>query len=186
MSRRTSVSSTASVAGQPSSATLPNISRSSTSYSRKTKAKPLAASRSRSSTYVNDHLDNSNRPNARRASASYSAKPVLSIGTTTPKFEPWSPPLSPMLEQHHIIKAYASLPSSPRLSSATLAVIPVTPVKVDTPPFSLWEYLREELLATDFDSHQELKWERVSNFLSIPIGVEKVRDCELWIHTSWP
>ena len=35
----------------------------------------------------------------------------------------------------------------------------------DDPPFSLWDYLREELLATDFDSHQELKWERVSNLL---------------------
>jgi hypothetical protein len=43
-----------------------------------------------------------------------------------------------------------------------------------TPPFSLWDYLREELLATDFDSHQELKWERVSNFLSIPVAIEKV------------
>jgi hypothetical protein len=42
-------------------------------------------------------------------------------------------------------------------------------------PFSLWDYLREELLATDFDSHQELKWDRVSNFLSIPVAVEKVR-----------
>ncbi|EIN11380.1 DUF747-domain-containing protein [Punctularia strigosozonata HHB-11173 SS5] len=42
------------------------------------------------------------------------------------------------------------------------------------PPFSLWDYLREELLATDFDSHQELKWERVSNFLAIPWAVEKI------------
>ncbi|KIM31638.1 hypothetical protein M408DRAFT_317895 [Serendipita vermifera MAFF 305830] len=40
-------------------------------------------------------------------------------------------------------------------------------------PFSLWDYLREELLATDFDSHQEMKWERVSNFLNIPFAVEK-------------
>lgn len=46
------------------------------------------------------------------------------------------------------------------------------------PPFSLWDYLREELLATDFDSHQELKWERVGNFLSMPVAIEKVRgDC---------
>ena len=45
----------------------------------------------------------------------------------------------------------------------------------EPPPFSLWDYLREELLATDFDSHQELKWERVSNFLSMPIAIEKVR-----------
>ncbi|KAF9462279.1 eukaryotic membrane protein family-domain-containing protein [Collybia nuda] len=41
-------------------------------------------------------------------------------------------------------------------------------------PFSLWDYLREELLATDFDSHQELKWDRVSNFLSIPLAMEKI------------
>ncbi|KDQ57592.1 hypothetical protein JAAARDRAFT_58180 [Jaapia argillacea MUCL 33604] len=42
------------------------------------------------------------------------------------------------------------------------------------PPFSLWDYLREELLATDFDEHQEMKWDRVSNFLSIPLAVEKI------------
>nr|GAT57669.1 predicted protein [Mycena chlorophos] len=41
-------------------------------------------------------------------------------------------------------------------------------------PFSIWDYLREELLATDFDSHQELKWDRVSNFLSIPLAIEKI------------
>jgi len=41
-------------------------------------------------------------------------------------------------------------------------------------PFSIWDYLREELLATDFDSHQELKWDRVSNFLSIPVAIEKI------------
>lgn len=76
---------------------------------------------------------------------------------------------------------YASLPPSPTGMS------PTTPRPLDTPiyapspmtqsyepPFSLWEYLREELLATDFDSHQELKWERVSNFLSIPLAMEKV------------
>jgi hypothetical protein len=45
-------------------------------------------------------------------------------------------------------------------------------------PFSLWDYLREELLATDFDSHQELKWERVSNFLSMPLAMEKVPSSE--------
>lgn len=45
--------------------------------------------------------------------------------------------------------------------------------EVYTRPFSLWDYLREELLATDFDSHQELKWDRVSNFLSIPVAIEK-------------
>lgn len=94
------------------------------------------------------------------------------------------------------IKAYASLPPTPRLSDGSredhklkgnVEILnedgrrdpeqersPVSDVIREAPPFSLWEYLREELLAADFDSHQELKWERVSNFLSIPVGVEKV------------
>ncbi|KAJ3535704.1 hypothetical protein NM688_g6938 [Phlebia brevispora] len=46
--------------------------------------------------------------------------------------------------------------------------------EVNAPPFSIWDYLREELLATDFDSHQELKWERVGNFLSMPLAIEKI------------
>lgn len=86
--------------------------------------------------------------------------------------------------------AYASLPPTPiepsRPFSPPTPVSPISPVFQDTSsvqlehepfdaPFSLWDYLREELLATDFDSHQELKWERVSNFLSIPLAMEQVR-----------
>ncbi|PWN51695.1 DUF747-domain-containing protein [Violaceomyces palustris] len=41
-------------------------------------------------------------------------------------------------------------------------------------PVSLWDYLREEILATDFDSTQELKWERVTNFMAIPFWMEKI------------
>ncbi|TDL24170.1 DUF747-domain-containing protein [Rickenella mellea] len=74
--------------------------------------------------------------------------------------------------------AYASLPASPITpsppQSAPPVFLPYTPREVFQPPFSLWEYLREELLATDHDSHQELKWERVSNFLSIPFAIEKI------------
>ncbi|KAG7091061.1 hypothetical protein E1B28_010118 [Marasmius oreades] len=86
---------------------------------------------------------------------------------------------------------YASLPPTPILPSPVPSRppspilrpepdSPTSPVHLsgghqnDLPPFSLWDYLREELLATDFDSHQELKWERVSNFLSIPLAVEKI------------
>lgn len=78
---------------------------------------------------------------------------------------------------------YASLPPTPISSSPPLQPTLPSPVPLPTfqtlesayqPPFSLWDYLREELLATDFDSHQELKWERVSNFLSMPIALEKV------------
>uniref|UniRef100_V5EQZ4 DUF747-domain-containing protein n=1 Tax=Kalmanozyma brasiliensis (strain GHG001) TaxID=1365824 RepID=V5EQZ4_KALBG len=41
-------------------------------------------------------------------------------------------------------------------------------------PFSLWDYLKEEVLATDFDATQEMKWERVTNFISIPFWMEKI------------
>ncbi|KAJ7084364.1 eukaryotic membrane protein family-domain-containing protein [Mycena belliarum] len=78
---------------------------------------------------------------------------------------------------------YASLPPSPISPSPppSRPLTPLTPVSplslfepVSAQPFSLWDYLREELLATDFDSHQELKWDRVSNFLNIPVAIEKI------------
>lgn len=52
-----------------------------------------------------------------------------------------------------------------------------SPTESSTPlaPFSLWEYLKEEVLATDFDSTQEMKWERVTNFVAVPWWVESVR-----------
>jgi len=73
------------------------------------------------------------------------------------------------------------IPSSPppSTSNAQRYRFPQKQSDVYAPPFSLWDYLREELLATDFDSHQELKWERVSNFLSIPVAIEKVSAQEL-------
>ena len=84
------------------------------------------------------------------------------------------PPVQPL--------TYASLPptpiipSTPACSPPPSARCPSSGPQSHQPLFSLWDYLREELLATDFDSHQELKWERVSNFLSIPLAMEKVSD----------
>ncbi|KAG8936290.1 hypothetical protein FRC02_003227 [Tulasnella sp. 418] len=126
---------------------------------------------------------------SRRGSIDKSAlEPSPILSNIVPKTEEWSPPISPSTPP---VKAYASLPPSPLPSLSATGVktspfddaLPETPTedKVDRShaleelaPFSLWEYLREELLATDFDSHQELKWERVSNFFNIPVGVEKV------------
>lgn len=70
-----------------------------------------------------------------------------------------------------------SPPYSPKSPATPLPALPTPsePPVPHRPLFSLWDYLREELLATDFDSHQELKWDRVSNFLSIPLAMEKVR-----------
>ncbi|GJJ06482.1 hypothetical protein Clacol_000674 [Clathrus columnatus] len=71
------------------------------------------------------------------------------------------------------MKTYTSLPPSPVSLSPPRLSRGNSKHPTLTTPFSIWDYLREELLATDFDSHQELKWERVSNFLSIPLAVEK-------------
>ena len=91
-----------------------------------------------------------------------------------------------IFEEGPLPTAYASLPPSPiqRPRSFTPPP-PVSPIHQryanvqrqefqPGAPFSLWDYLREELLATDFDSHQELKWERVRNFLNMPLAMEKV------------
>lgn len=108
---------------------------------------------------------------------------------------------------HHLFRSntgqrpmtYASLPPTPispspasRPSTPVSPESPLSPVSAAfsssldlvAPPFSLWDYLREELLATDFDSHQELKWERVSNFLSIPLAMEKVCLPQTWGWTN--
>jgi len=70
--------------------------------------------------------------------------------------------------------AYSSLPSSPAPRTPDL-VHPLEPALHHARPlFSLWDYLREELLASDLDSQLDLKWERVSNFLSVPLKIEKV------------
>ena len=89
-------------------------------------------------------------------------------------------------EERPLPTAYASLPPSPILRPRSVTPPPsISPIPQryanvqpqefqPGTPFSLWDYLREELLATDFDSHQELKWERVRNFLNMPLAMEKV------------
>jgi|ERR1700722_17135520 len=72
---------------------------------------------------------------------------------------------------------YASLPPTPISPSTPHSYSPPPLLShLAAPPFSLWDYVHEEILATDFDSHQELKWDRVSNFLNIPLALEKVRN----------
>ncbi|CAG8538909.1 3330_t:CDS:1 [Funneliformis caledonium] len=42
------------------------------------------------------------------------------------------------------------------------------------PLFTLWDYLKDELTTSDVDTLQELKRERVTNFLGIPWSIEKL------------
>ena len=44
-------------------------------------------------------------------------------------------------------------------------------------PFSLWDYLRQEVMATEMDGEEGVKSERVTNFLTVPGEVEKVSAC---------
>jgi hypothetical protein len=88
-----------------------------------------------------------------------------------------SAPLRLRRKQEDVPSNYVSLPSTPvSRSPQTTRGRYVSEVSISgSTPFSIWDYLREELLATDFDSHQEMKWERVSNFLNVPFAVERVR-----------
>ncbi|KAI9497393.1 eukaryotic membrane protein family-domain-containing protein [Zychaea mexicana] len=40
--------------------------------------------------------------------------------------------------------------------------------------FSFWDYLRDELTVSDFDTQQEIKRERITNFLGVPAAIEKL------------
>ncbi|WFD34261.1 hypothetical protein MCUN1_001098 [Malassezia cuniculi] len=59
---------------------------------------------------------------------------------------------------------------------------------------SLWDHLLDEVQANSFDSVQELKWERVSNFMTIPLWIEKTMllgcmiclNCFLYVFTILP
>lgn len=117
--------------------------------------------------------------------------PPVSIATTAIRRHEGTALHDPLVQP----LTYASLPPTPILPSPPACSPPPSARRPPSDPqshqplFSLWDYLREELLATDFDSHQELKWERVSNFLSIPLAMEKVSDylyiprASLWFYT---
>ncbi|ORZ01641.1 eukaryotic membrane protein family-domain-containing protein [Syncephalastrum racemosum] len=61
--------------------------------------------------------------------------------------------------------AAATLPAA-----ATIA----TAAEDERRSFSFWDYLRDEVTVSDFDTAQEIKRERVTNFLGVPAAVEKL------------
>ena len=137
---------------------------------------------------------NQSSPSTRSAGLHIYQRPHLTDGSDYEEYQPLSlaehrhrgrssSPTRRIFAERPPPTAYASLPPTPILPSRPITPPVATdfePPKARSPssdvPFSLWDYLREELLATDFDSHQELKWERVSNFLSMPWAMEKVCD----------
>ncbi|KAG2178034.1 hypothetical protein INT43_003287 [Umbelopsis isabellina] len=61
--------------------------------------------------------------------------------------------------------------------STTAEKLPAEDIKdvpAEKPSFSIWDYLQDELTASDFDSAQDLKRERVTNLLGVPGAVEKL------------
>lgn len=122
-------------------------------------------------------------------------------GMLSPHIRPTHPGLAPSpliseSEPHDLPDAYmtprlslAQLQEEPRMTASPLStqkepepkketVPPANgdahTARADDTPFSLWDYLKEEVLATDFDATQEIKWERVTNFISIPFWMEKI------------
>lgn len=86
----------------------------------------------------------------------------------SPKSASLGPP--PARQDHRPIPQTPSTPKSSRAALPKDAGAEPAPLA----PFSLWEYLREEVLATDVDSTQEMRWDRVSNFMAVPWQCEKV------------
>ncbi|KAF8198103.1 eukaryotic membrane protein family-domain-containing protein [Pholiota molesta] len=114
-------------------------------------------------------------PIARRTSLSPVSRTASLTITTTLPTDPTmrtiigqsTSPVRNMFEKRPPPTAYASLPPTPIQPSRPFSPpTPTSPTRQETydAPFSLWDYLQEELLATDFDSHQELKWERIIGF----------------------
>ncbi|KDQ21929.1 hypothetical protein BOTBODRAFT_26332 [Botryobasidium botryosum FD-172 SS1] len=143
--------------------------------------KELRPSRNRTRTNFSSPSDSEDLPEDRRISIHEVVKvkeeaepPRLRVESQNLPIRIKEEPISPTSSPQDIPKVYKSLPSSPIRSSTPTFTDETREEDKYTPPFSLWEYLREELLATDFDSHQELKWERVGNFLSVPVAVEKI------------
>ncbi|ORX51242.1 DUF747-domain-containing protein [Hesseltinella vesiculosa] len=67
----------------------------------------------------------------------------------------------------------------PPVCSPPLSPDPTSPSTASTwvqhmPSMSFWDYLRDELTVSDFDSTQEIKRERITNFLAVPGSLEKL------------
>ncbi|KAK0550120.1 hypothetical protein OC846_003074 [Tilletia horrida] len=93
-----------------------------------------------------------------------------------PQPAPEQPPLPP--KPSAVPNGNHTLSASTRSATQPSQSVPA-PRRRSSPypsrPFlSLWDYLREEVLATEFDTTQEIKWERVSNFMAVPFAVEKI------------
>ncbi|GAA98908.1 uncharacterized protein L969DRAFT_51170 [Mixia osmundae IAM 14324] len=110
-----------------------------------------------------DHADSllarSPSPGATSSSRGTSRPNTPLSGSMTPLMSQSQELASPVLNGNGVQKANGFRIASGRLQQL---------------PYSLWDYLREEMSATELDGTQEVKSERVSNFLSVPMEVEKI------------
>lgn len=84
------------------------------------------------------------------------------------------------LRMHHSVRQDTPMsmpdsPSSPASPSNVASKLSSLPSRLL--PASLWDYLKEEIRATELDGSQEMKAERVTNFFSVPMVVEQVASC---------
>jgi hypothetical protein len=83
-------------------------------------------------------------------------------------------PTSHGLDGLHIIRN-EDIPESIEPEEPQSSPVDEQPPAVETlQQISFLDYLRDELTVADFDSAQELKRERVTNFLGVPAAIEKV------------
>lgn len=75
---------------------------------------------------------------------------------------------------HHTRLSSASFSSSSSKSSPTTTPTPTNSDNAPSSSISFWDYLRDEVTVSDFDTTQEIKRERINNFLAVPAAVEKL------------
>jgi hypothetical protein len=77
-------------------------------------------------------------------------------------------------EQNQHVPSLETPTSSTAAAAAAASFSTATGSASSSRQMSFIDYLKDELTVTDFDSAQELKRERVTNFLGVPAAIEKV------------
>ncbi|KAJ8656542.1 hypothetical protein O0I10_007865 [Lichtheimia ornata] len=87
----------------------------------------------------------------------------------------------PLADTTNHMRPSSHMSSSSISSSSKSSPTPTPPTNSNTdadnaPPSSIsfWDYLRDEVTVSDFDTTQEIKRERINNFLAVPAAVEKL------------
>lgn len=134
-------------------------------------------------------------PKLRKRTVHQEKKKASSVPTTpsllqTNHFDPLSPSTNSKKKKKKRPRTHSSSSSNRSPLSQEITqdawgdqTVPCNELEAPLPPvietirqISFLDYLKDELTVADFDSAQELKRERVTNFLAVPAAIEKVRE----------